>query len=172
MGKKLEHRALAPAKGPVVESSGSLSRDKFLLARKSYCKLPAEVLRRRIGLTKERLQFGREGESAALTFLKKKGYRILEKNFRSKVGEIDIIAEQVGVIVFIEVKARANHEFGHPLNALTPIKQKKIIQTANSFLARKRIFDKPMRFDVVALTSDAGSPDSWQIELLENAFQI
>ena len=44
-------------------------------------------------MTKERLQFGREGESAALTFLKKKGYRILEKNFRSKVGEIDIIAE-------------------------------------------------------------------------------
>ena len=66
-------------------------------------------------MTKEQLQFGREDESAALTFLKKKGYRILEKNFRAKVGEIDIIAEQGGVIVFIEVKARAGHEFGHPL---------------------------------------------------------
>ena len=51
-------------------------------------------------MTQERLQFGREGESAALTFLKKKGYRIHEKNFRAKVGEIDIIAEQGGVIVF------------------------------------------------------------------------
>ncbi|SVE53674.1 uncharacterized protein METZ01_LOCUS506528 [marine metagenome] len=71
-------------------------------------------------MTKERLQFGREGESAALTFLKKKGYRVLKKNFHSKVGEIDIIAEQGGVIVFIEVKECANHEFGHPLNALTP----------------------------------------------------
>ena len=71
-------------------------------------------------MTKERLQFGREGESASLTFLKKKGYRVLEKNFHSKVGEIDIIAEQGGVIVFIEVKERANYEFGHPLNALTP----------------------------------------------------
>ena len=122
-------------------------------------------------MTQERLKFGREGESAALRFLKKKGYRILEKNFRSKVGEIDIIAEQDGVIVFVEVKARADHEFGHPLNALTPAKQKKIIQTAQSFLSRKRISDKPMRFDVVALTSDAESPDSWKIELLQNAFQ-
>jgi len=121
-------------------------------------------------LTQERLQFGREGESAALTFLKKKGYRILEKNFRAKVGEIDIIAEQGGVIIFIEVKARAGHAFGHPFMAITPAKQRKIIQTAKSFLARKRISDRPMRFDVVALTSD--TPGSWKIELLENAFQV
>ncbi len=121
-------------------------------------------------MTQERLQFGREGESAAIAFLKKKGYRILEKNFRSKVGEIDIIAEQAGVIVFIEVKARSDHEFGHPFDALTPTKQKKIVQTAQSFLARKRIVDKPMRFDVVALTSDPHG--SWKIELLENAFQV
>lgn len=122
-------------------------------------------------MTQERLQFGREGESAALKFLKKKGYRILEKNFRSKVGEIDIIAEQDGMIVFVEVKARKNHEFGHPFNAITPAKQKKIIDTAQSFIVRKRISGKPMRFDVVALTSDPESPDSWEIELLENAFQ-
>ena len=122
-------------------------------------------------MTQKRLKFGREGESAALTFLKKKGYRILEKNFRSKVGEIDIVAEQDGVIVFVEVKARADHEFGHPFNALTPAKQRKIIQTAQTFLAQKRLSDKHMRFDVVALTSDAESPDSWKIELLQNAFQ-
>ena len=53
----------------------------------------------------KRLQFGREGESAAIAFLKENGYRILEKNFRSKLGEIDVIAEQAGVIIFIEVKA-------------------------------------------------------------------
>ena len=121
-------------------------------------------------MTQKRLQFGREGESAAITFLKKKGYRILEKNFRSKLGEIDVIAEQAGVIVFIEVKTRSDHEFGHPFDALTPTKQKKIIQTAQSFLVQKRISDKPMRFDVVALTSD--EQDKWKIELLENAFQV
>ena len=123
-------------------------------------------------MTQERLKFGRDGESAALNFLKKKGYRILEKNFRTKVGEIDIIAEQDGVIVFVEVKARADHEFGHPFNALTPAKQKKIIQTAQSFLVRKRISDKTLRFDVVALTTNTEGPDSWKIELLQNAFQI
>jgi putative endonuclease len=97
-------------------------------------------------VTQKRLQFGREGESAAIAFLKKKGCRILEKNFRSKLGEIDVIAEQAGVIVFVEVKARSDHEFGHPFYALTPVKQKKIIQTAQSFLVQKRIPDKPMRF--------------------------
>ena len=122
-------------------------------------------------MTQKRLQFGREGESAAIAFLKKKGYRVLEKNFRSKLGGgIAVIAEQAGVIVFIEVKARSDHEFGHPFDALTPAKQKKIVQTAQSFLVQKRIPDKPMRFDVVALTLD--SPDSWKIELLENAFQM
>ena len=99
----------------------------------------------------KRLQFGREGESAAIAFLKENGYRILEKNFRSKLGEIDLIAEQAGVIVFIEVKARSDHEFGHPFDALTPTKQKKIIQTTQSFLVQKRIPDKSMRFDVVHL---------------------
>ena len=121
-------------------------------------------------MTQKRLQFGREGESAAIAFLKKKGYRILEKNFRSKLGEIDVIAEQAGVVVFVEVKARSDHESGHPFDALTPTKQKKIIQTAQSFLVQKRIPDKPMRFDVVALTLDP--PDTWKIELLENAFQM
>ena len=121
-------------------------------------------------MTKERLQFGQEGESAALDFLKKKSYRILEKNFRSKLGEIDIIADHKGVMVFIEVKARLNHEYGHPFIALTPTKQKKIIQTAQSFLSQKRIVDKPVRFDVIAMTMDPSN--TWKIELLENAFQL
>ncbi len=63
-------------------------------------------------MTQERLKLGRDGETAALAFLKKKNYRILEKNFRAKVGEIDIIAEQGGVIVFVEVKARSDHDHG------------------------------------------------------------
>ena len=85
-------------------------------------------------------------------------------------GEIDVIAEQAGVIVFIEVKARSDHEFGHPFDALTLTKQKKIIPTTQSFLVQKRIPDKSMRFDVVELTLDP--PDSWRIELLENAFKV
>jgi putative endonuclease len=116
------------------------------------------------------LQFGREGESAAIAFLKENGYRVLEKNFRFKLGEIDVIAEQAGVIFFIEVKARSDHEFSHPFDVVTPTKQKKIIQTAQIFLIQKRIPDKPMRLDLVALILDP--PNSWKIELLENAFQV
>ena len=86
----------------------------------------------------KRLQVGREGESAEIAFLKENGYRILEKNFRSKLGEIDLIAEQAGVIVFIEVKARSDHEFGHPFDALTPTKQKKIRQTTQKFFWSRR----------------------------------
>lgn len=123
-------------------------------------------------MTEKRLKFGREGEEAAVAFLKKKGYRILEKNFRAKVGEIDVIAEQDATVVFVEVKARADHQYGHPFNAVTPVKQRKIIQVAQSYLAKHRLMENSARFDVVGLTVDADNANSFQIELLENAFQI
>ena len=121
-------------------------------------------------MTEKRLKLGREGEKAAEAFLKKKGYRIIEKNFRCKLGEIDIIAEQDGTVVFIEVKARADHQYGHPFNAVTQIKQRKIIQVAQSFLAKHRLLEKPTRFDVIGLTADP--ENAFRIELLENAFQM
>jgi putative endonuclease len=122
-------------------------------------------------MTEKRLKLGRQGEEAAVAFLKKKGYRIIEKNFRCKLGEIDIIAEQGGAVVFIEVKARADHQYGHPFNAVTPAKQRKIIQVAKTFLAKHRLLENPARFDVVGLTLDPESATSFKIELLENAFQ-
>ncbi len=123
-------------------------------------------------MTDKRLKLGREGEEAAVAYLKKKGYRILEKNFRSKLGEVDIITEKGGAIVFIEVKARADHQYGHPFNAITPAKQRKIIQVAQTYLAKHRLMENSARFDVVGLTLDPDNSKSFQIELLENAFQI
>jgi len=123
-------------------------------------------------MTDKRLKLGREGEEAAVAYLKKKGYRILEKNFRSKLGEVDIITEKRGTIVFIEVKARADHQYGHPFNAITPAKQRKIIQVAQTYLAKHRLMENSARFDVVGLTLDPDNSKSFQIELLENAFQI
>ena len=76
-------------------------------------------------MTKERLDFGKKGEKAAESFLKKKGYRILKKNYRTKVGEIDLIAEHNNVLVFIEVKSRTDAALEHPFMAVTPRKQKK-----------------------------------------------
>ena len=86
------------------------------------------------------------------------------------MGEIDIIAEQGGVVVFIEVKARVGHQYGHRFNAVTPAKQRKIMQVAQSFLAKHRLLEKPTRFDVVGLTADPAG--TFKIELLENAFQV
>lgn len=123
-------------------------------------------------MTEKRLKFGREGEEVAVAFLKKNGYRILEKNFRAKFGEIDVIAEQNSTVVFIEVKARADHQYGHPFNAVTPSKQRKIIQVAQSYLAKHQLMENPARFDVVGLTVDPVNSNSFQVELLENAFQI
>ncbi|MEK9629278.1 MAG: YraN family protein [Nitrospinota bacterium] len=123
-------------------------------------------------MTEKRLKLGREGEEAAVAYLKKKGYRILETNFRSKLGEIDIIAEKDTTVVFIEVKSRLDHQFGHPFNAITPAKQKKIIQVAQTYLVKHRLVENKARFDVIGLTIDPQNSKGFNIELLENAFQI
>ena len=123
-------------------------------------------------MTQQSTHFGRDGEKAAERFLKKKGYRILETNFRSSAGEIDIVGEQDGVLAFVEVKSRAGHELGHPAEALTPHKRKKIGQVARQFLARYQVQDRDCRFDVVSITGDPGKPKEWKIELIQDAFRL
>lgn len=122
-------------------------------------------------MSKKRKIFGQAGEDAAVAFLKKQGYRILEKNYRVPVGEVDIIAEHKKTVVFIEVKSRADKEYQAPIEAVTPHKQHKIIQTAQSFLARNRVVDRAIRFDVVSITGDPENPDSWTLELIADAFR-
>ncbi|GJL80266.1 MAG: UPF0102 protein [Nitrospinaceae bacterium] len=123
-------------------------------------------------MTKQRLDFGKKGEKAAASFLKKQGYRILKKNFSTAIGEIDIIAEQKGVLVFIEVKSRVDEAFGHPSMAVTPAKQKKITQTAQSFLANNKVKDREIRFDVVSVLPAPEDPGSLQVEVLADAFRV
>lgn len=123
-------------------------------------------------MTQQSSHFGREGEKAAEQFLKKKGYRILETNFRSSAGEIDIVGEQDGVLAFVEVKSRADSELGHPAEALTPRKKKKIGQVAQQFLVRHKIQERDCRFDVVSITGDPGKPKEWEIELIPDAFRL
>lgn len=123
-------------------------------------------------MTKDRLDFGKRGEKAAASFLKKKGYRILKKNFRTALGEIDLIAEHKGVLVFIEVKSRTGKAFGNPSMAVTPAKQNKIAQTARSFLVKYNINGREIRFDVVSVLSVKEDPDSLRVEVLEDAFRV
>ena len=113
-------------------------------------------------------QFGKESEQLAAQFLKKKGYKILETNYKTKTGEIDIIAKHRGVLVFVEVKARKSNRFGNPKYAVTLKKQIKISKVALAYLKDTRQMNKRARFDVVVITHTGQT----QIEVVENAFEL
>jgi len=117
----------------------------------------------------KRQQFGKESESLAVRYLKKNGYKILEQNYRNKIGEIDIIAKEKGTLVFVEVKARKTHVFGNPKWAVTPKKQRKISMVALYYLKATNQTHVKARFDVVALCS---AKDNSQIEIIKNAFEL
>ncbi|MDE7336912.1 MAG: YraN family protein [Clostridia bacterium] len=92
---------------------------------------------------------GIEGENAAIEYLKKKGYRILERNFTSKTGEIDIIAQDKNYLVFVEVKSRDNLKFGYPVESVTLSKARKIVRTAECYLLYKKRQNSLCRFDII-----------------------
>ncbi|MEX5216665.1 MAG: YraN family protein [Nitrospiraceae bacterium] len=117
-----------------------------------------------------RQQLGREGESLAERFLRSRGYHIVARNVRSPSGELDLIADDGGVLVFVEVKARRTGAFGGTSYAVDPRKQSRIVKQAAQYLARHRIHGRACRFDVVLLRSGAG-PDS-AVELIQNAFEV
>ena len=111
---------------------------------------------------------GKEGEAVAAAFLEKKGYRIVERNFKCSYGEIDLIAWEGETLVFIEVKARSSSKFGGPEGAVPFRKQEKISCVAMVFLQQRRLFSSPCRFDVVGIVKGAGEMN---IALFQNAFE-
>jgi len=117
----------------------------------------------------KRQQFGKESEFQAVRYLKKNGYKILEQNYRTKLGEIDIIAKDKGTITFIEVKSRRSGNYGNPKWAVTPKKQRKISMVALYYLKTTNQSGEKARFDVVTLTSNYDNP---RIEIIKNAFEL
>jgi putative endonuclease len=117
----------------------------------------------------ERKQFGLTGEALAETYLKQAGYRILERNYRTKLGEIDIIAKDHDTIVFIEVKTRRSEHYGSPKWAVTPKKQRKISMVALLYLKSTRQSRARARFDVVSI---GPLEQNTRIELIKNAFEL
>lgn len=113
--------------------------------------------------------FGAKGEVAAVKFLKKNGYQIIETNYRNKIGEIDIIASDQGVIVFVEVKTRKNRVFANPKEALTARKQRTISMVALLWLKIKNKIGSRARFDVVTIILNNKKPE---IEIIKNAFEL
>lgn len=115
-----------------------------------------------------RLRLGKEGERLAGKFLKKQGYNLIRQNYKTPMGEIDIIAQDRGTLVFIEVKTRENFEFGQPFEAVTHTKRQKIARVALSYL--KRLKETPAcRFDVLSICYKNGAPE---FDLIKDAFEV
>jgi putative endonuclease len=120
-------------------------------------------------MTQERISLGQKGEELAISRLKKLNYKILEKNFKCPLGEIDIIARDSNILVFVEVKTRASKDFGGPAAAVDARKQRQLSRVALTYLNQKKLFNVPARFDVVAVELIPPSP---RIEVIRNAFEL
>lgn len=116
------------------------------------------------------LEIGRMGEQEAAKYLSKHKYKIIQLNFRSKFGEIDIIAKHQGTLVFIEVKTRKNNLYGTPGQAVNKSKQRKIIKTALFYLKMKNIHNENIRFDIVEVWQENNKIKD--IHIIPNAFFI
>jgi putative endonuclease len=116
-----------------------------------------------------KLLLGKEGERVAERYLQKKGYTVVERNYRCPLGELDLVVLDRRVIVFVEVKTRTGYGFGTPLEAVEFRKQRKMIQAAQFFLAEKKLQHRDARFDVVGVSWPGGEP---VVEHIENAFEL
>ncbi len=111
---------------------------------------------------------GKEGEDLAARFLARHGYKILERNYRTPSGEIDLIALHQGEVVFVEVKTRTTDAYGAPELAVNTRKQQRMIKAALGYMKYKKLHQVPCRFDVVAITA----ADEKGVELIRNAFEM
>ncbi len=121
-------------------------------------------------MTSDNLTTGNRGEDLACNFLKKQGYQILERNYRIRGGEIDIIAKHGNDLVFVEVKARFSHKFGLPVEAITFWKLKALAKSALFYIQKIKWGNKPYRFDLVSVdfANDRKVPE---IEIIKNITQ-
>lgn len=111
---------------------------------------------------------GAAGEDLAARSLKSLGYRIVERNYRCPLGELDCVALKDRTLVFLEVKARTSDEFGGPLQAVDRRKRRKLTRLAQYYAKAHGLTDAPQRFDVVAVWFEGGAP---RVEVFENAFE-
>lgn len=116
-----------------------------------------------------RKRIGEIGEVAARRYLETIGYRIVDTNFRTRVGEIDLIAYDDAVLAFIEVKTRRNTRCGSPGEAVDWKKRKKINKVALVYMSKNRLFDRQVRFDVVEIIIENNHIKL--ISLIKDAFQ-
>ena len=111
---------------------------------------------------------GRLGEQIAASLLEERGYRLIERYYRIKQGEIDLVAEDGAVLCFVEVRSRRHAELGHPLETIGPQKQRRLISAARHYLATRAVVERAVRFDVVSIVYEP----ALELTLVQGAFDV
>ncbi|OGO00272.1 MAG: YraN family protein [Chloroflexi bacterium RBG_13_52_14] len=119
-------------------------------------------------MTLKRKEVGALGEKLAVDFLKKRGYKIIQRNFRCREGEIDIITKQGECLVFVEVRTKKSSGFGIPEESITPVKSRKLVDLANIYLQNCSSLPQSWRIDVIAVELKPDNKLS-RLEHIENA---
>ncbi len=115
------------------------------------------------------LKFGRAGEDLAAAHLEHAGYRILERNWRWRQWELDLVCLHEDEVVFVEVKSRARGAMQSGVEALTPSKCRKLVKAASHYLSEKDLWERPCRFDLVTITGDC---ESMKLEHIQSVFEL
>ena len=118
---------------------------------------------------KQHLTLGKSGEDLAVALLEETGYRILARNYKTKLGEIDIVADDKGTLCFVEVKTRHSDKHGLPGEAISGFKQRQISKAALLYLKENHLLDKKARFDVVSIIYSEDTP---RLDLIKDAFAL
>ena len=119
-------------------------------------------------MTMARQRLGERGEALACEALESRGYHIRHRRYRTRYGELDIVAQHDGVLVFVEVRARGSGRFGHPAASVTAQKQQRVAAMADAYLSLEGQHHRLCRFDVVAVETDAEPP---RITIYPDAFR-
>jgi putative endonuclease len=120
-------------------------------------------------MTTKRISLGKRGEEIAVAYLKGQKYKIIERNYKCKLGEVDIIAKDKKTLSFIEVKTRSSLKYGDPSHVVNKRKQHKISSVALYYIIKNNLQDVDARFDVIAIQL---SSEGKRIELIKNAFDL
>lgn len=118
-----------------------------------------------------RKKLGKVGEILAYRYLKRRGYTILARNYSTPMGEIDIVAEDGDVLVFVEVKMRRSDAYGLPYEAINSKKMQKLTRLAQLYIKRKNLYNREVRFDIISILAQ-GRFGRKSIRLIKNAFYV
>ncbi len=121
-------------------------------------------------MTRARQDLGRRGEAVARARIESLGYAIVAANYRSRAGEIDLVTEHDGVIVFVEVRSRSSPSMGLPEESITSTKREHLIASAQEYLQEHGVQDRQWRIDLVAVEFDRGRPP--RVRIIENAIEL